>query len=457
MIKRLLNGKNFILGILMIVMGYLLPLLFEFLLINMIVDIRKAVVLGDSGHLILTAALWSFFIMVQNTLIFSGIIILTHRFVTEVINFKWIFILVYLLIHALVLVAIDQYSFLPVEFVSTILAGLLSLVLISLFSGESYHPERNIIISVQVFFAFQWMNVMPVFTSLGFGITDIPASIKSASIYLGSTSIISFISLTFIITFFLSITMTLFLFATHDRNIAIAKENYEKELALDSIQQKAIQNRVYEEIHSITHDLKTPLVTIRGLNSLISITNDQSKLFEYTERIDNAVTKMTDMISGFLYESSKQVVTTEDIIDYVRAQLPIEDEKLRMEFSLEEDLPAIYINKIRVSRALINILENAINVPTKHATKVIQMHVYRIDKDLAIDITDNGIGITKSRMTKIWEIGYSTKKSTGLGLAFGKKVIEDNGGSISIESTVNLGTTVRIVLPDETYVDREED
>lgn len=456
MVKWMLKQKNFILGIFLIMLGYYLPYIFEVFLVNMIVDIRKAIVLGDSGHLILTAALWSFFIMLQNTLIFNGIIIFSHKLITRLIPFKWVFVLFYMFVYSFVLIAVNQYSFLPVEFIPSLLAGFITLILISLFAGEGNHTERNIIISVQMFFAIQWINVMPVSSIIGFGTTDILASIKIASIYLGSIPIINFISLTFLATFFLSITMTLFLFATHDRNILIAKESYEKELALDFIHQKAVQNRVYEEVHSITHDLKTPLVTIRGLNSLISMTKDQKKLQEYTERIDNAVTKMTDMISGFLYESSKKIVTTEAVIDYVRAQLPTEDETLKMYFNLEKNLPELYINKIRVSRALINILENAMNVPTKYNLKKITVDVYKIDKELAIDIKDNGVGIPKEQMNKIWQIGYSTKKSTGIGLAFGKKVIEDNGGTIDIDSTVNIGTRVRITLPDEAYVDREE-
>lgn len=456
MMKILLKNKKTIIGMILLVFGYYLPELFDFFIINMIVDIRKAIVSGDSGHLVLTGALWSFFLMLQHVLLLNGIIIMTNQLARRLSGNKGMFILIYMLLYGFVLLCIDQYSFLPVAFIPSLFAGLIALILISVFASKGDHIERNIMISVQVFFVFEWINIMPLFSGYGFHTTDIPMSIKVAAVYLGSTSVIDFIGLVFLCTFALSTIMTTFLFSTHDRNVAIAMENYEKELALDSIRQKAVQNRMYEEINSITHDLKTPLVTIRGLNSLISLSDDLSKKNEYTERIDNAVTKMTDMISGFLYESSKQVVSTESIIDYVRAQIPVEDEKLKVSFNLEGELPGLYINKVRVSRALINIIENAMSVPTTNAVKKVIINVYSVERYVIIEITDNGVGIPESQMNKVWNVGFSTKESTGLGLAFGKKVIEDNEGTIEIKSIVSVGTTVRITLPDEASANREE-
>ena len=123
---------------------------------------------------------------------------------------------------------------------------------------------------------------------------------------------------------------------------------------------KVLENRIYQEVNSLVHDLKTPLVTIRGLNSLMLFENAGKKRKEYSERIENSVTKMSDMISGFLFENSRQRLKLTELINYVRAQLPLENERIRFSINIEEELPDIYINKIRIARALINILENAI-------------------------------------------------------------------------------------------------
>lgn len=208
-----------------------------------------------------------------------------------------------------------------------------------------------------------------------------------------------------------------------------------------------MENRVYQEVNSLVHDLKTPLVTIRGLNSLLFSERGNSKQEEYCERIESSVTKMSEMISGFLYEYSRQKLKAEDLVNYIRAQLPLEDEKVRFSISIEQGLQDIYINKIRIARAVINILENAIVAPCVYPYKLIDFDVKSADKGINIIIRDNGVGIEKANLIKIWEVGYSTNNTSGLGLPFAKRIIEDNAGTIEIMSQHDSGTTVTIYLP----------
>jgi signal transduction histidine kinase len=210
---------------------------------------------------------------------------------------------------------------------------------------------------------------------------------------------------------------------------------------------KALENRVYQEVKSLVHDLKTPLVTIRGLNSLLPSANGQAKLEEYSERIENSVMRMSEMISSFLYESSRQRLKVMELITYIRAQLPLEDEKIKFDISIEENLPDIYINKIRIARAVINILENAIIVPYEHPFKLIKLEVKAAERGIYIVVQDNGIGIKEADIQRIWEVGYSTNNTSGLGLPFAKGIFEDNDGTIEVSSQVNIGTAVTIFLP----------
>jgi signal transduction histidine kinase len=229
----------------------------------------------------------------------------------------------------------------------------------------------------------------------------------------------------------------------------MVRENYEKESKIRNMRMKALEDRVYQEVKSLVHDLKTPLVTIRGLNSLIVTTKDEGKLMEYSERIESSVTKMSEMISSFLYENSRQELEAADLISYIRAQLPLEDERIRFEFVLEQGLPKIFVNKIRIARAVINILENAIVVPCRQPYKMINVSVIPEEKGIEIIIKDNGTGIREEDLPRIWEAGYSTNNTSGLGLPFAKGIIEGNGGTIDIKSQVDIGTTVMIFLPRE--------
>jgi len=225
------------------------------------------------------------------------------------------------------------------------------------------------------------------------------------------------------------------------------RENYEKETEIRNMRTEALENRVYQEVKSLVHDLKTPLVTIRGLNSLMLSSNGHEKLSEYGNRIENSVTKMSEMISGYLYESSRQKIKTIELINFIRAQLPLEDERIKFVIDIQDELPDIYVNKIRIARAVINILENAIIVPHKQLYKLINVTIKTVEKGIKIIVRDNGIGIGDLEMERIWEIGYSSNNTSGMGLPFAKRVIEDNMGTIEIASQLDEGTTVTVFLP----------
>ncbi|HOH89655.1 MAG TPA: HAMP domain-containing sensor histidine kinase [Bacillota bacterium] len=441
-------------GVLLIITGMLFPVFFQNTWFNTIMKIREAITTGDSGHLILASASLNSLCSIQSTLLYMGSILLIFN--TKLSSrLKSIDVFLVSLVSIVFLHWMDSLIFeIPWEPVSTLLALIISLFLFEKLFVETYNFIQVFIVSVQVFFAFQWLNIMPYFSSYRFGRSDVPYSVKISGIYLNADTVLNFAGFAFFIPFIISAFITATLFISYSRNIHMMRENHIKENEIRDMRAKALENQIYQEVKSLVHDLKTPLVTIRGLNSLMVSENANGKLAEYSERIENSVAKMSDMISSFLYEYSRQKLKASDLISYIRAQLPLEDEKIRFSISIEEDLPDIYINKIRIARAVINVLENAIVVPCKHSYKMINFDVRRAEKGINIIIKDNGIGIDESNLTKIWEIGYSTNNTSGLGLPFAKRIIEDNAGTIEVGSQRDFGTTVTIFLPS---VDNFED
>ncbi|HWP52132.1 MAG TPA: ATP-binding protein, partial [Clostridia bacterium] len=67
---------------------------------------------------------------------------------------------------------------------------------------------------------------------------------------------------------------------------------------------------------------------------------------------------------------------------------------------------------------------------------------------ICFTVRDNGKGMTRQQLNSIWENGYSTRNSNGLGLSFVKKVVTDCGGFIDIESKPDSGTTVTLMMPE---------
>lgn len=431
----------------LLILTYLIPVTTDFVWIDIVAKIREAINSGDSGPLIMSSAIYSIVYTIQNVVTFLAVFSLTLSFnrykkISFFVNSG-----VTLVSFAFINHTINTWQLIPWESFSSILSAITVLLLIKNSFHLSNNFYRTVVIATMVFFAFQWLNIMPLFSNGQFGTTDIPVSIKITSQYLQSDAVLNFVGLAFFIPLFLSALITSTLFVSFDKNIAIAHENHAKEIALESIRATALEQRVYLEINSIAHDLKTPLVTIRGLNSLLTLSQDSDKTMIYSEKIDSAVEKMSDMISAFLYDTSKQKMSVVDLVDYMRAQIPIDDDYLRVTTQFESDLPGIYINKIRVSRAMINIVENAIRVPSLSSTKEIEINSTHEAGYVCIEIIDNGTGIPREKLKEIWNMGYSDYNSTGLGLFFVKKIIEENGGTVSIQSVVGTGTTVQMRFP----------
>ena len=105
----------------------------------------------------------------------------------------------------------------------------------------------------------------------------------------------------------------------------------------------------------------------------------------------------------------------------------------------------ISCNKIRLTRAIVNLLDNA-RYAVDPKTGKIQLNAEEKDGKIVISVRDNGCGMTLERLSHIYEVGYSGRGSSGMGLAFVKQVVEHIGGTLSIASWPGEGTLAVITL-----------
>ena len=104
---------------------------------------------------------------------------------------------------------------------------------------------------------------------------------------------------------------------------------------------------------------------------------------------------------------------------------------------------------LQINRAIQNVVINAVQACAENKGSV---KITCTEKDFYVDlrVEDNGAGMTKEQMAKIFDPYFTTKQGksgTGLGLYITKKVIDDHNGSIKVDSTPNVGTTFVIRLP----------
>jgi signal transduction histidine kinase len=131
----------------------------------------------------------------------------------------------------------------------------------------------------------------------------------------------------------------------------------------------------------------------------------------------------------------------------------IEAKKATFHLDLEAQLPWIQADPQGVHRCLLNLLTNAIDAIEEDRGEV-RLATHVAGESILICVEDNGVGVPSEARQQIFEVFYSTKgnRGTGLGLAVTKKIVEEHGGRIAVESAPGQGSrfTIRLPLPDKT-------
>ena len=199
------------------------------------------------------------------------------------------------------------------------------------------------------------------------------------------------------------------------------------------------------EAQSLVHDLKSPLTTVQGLISLAEMMEENPLIREYFAKITRALSNMSVMISEILYENRKKPLNMDDLFHDVLAQVSIMIPAEMIRYENECPEAQILGNRIRLVRAVINLINNAYAAVDKKKGRI-DLIVGRRNGGIEIMVQDNGSGMTEQERVQAFELGYSGAGSSGLGLAFTRQVITAHGGTIGIESEKNRYTRVKILL-----------
>ena len=296
--------------------------------------------------------------------------------------------------------------------------------------------------------SIQCLDVIPVLSEYGFGRGEISIDVKKAAEFMGEEWLLTVFACSICIAFFYASMMQVqLLYKEHKLKIS-NERRLQVEKELHYTQMDALKMRNASEVQSLVHDLKSPLTTIQGLISLAEIMEKDELMREYFQKISSSLTSMSMMISEILYENRRTPLKTSELMQMVLAQISILVPNGMLEY--ENNCPEAVLrgNKIRLSRAVINLITNSYNAVDKKNGRL-KITVGNEDGMIHITICDNGPGIPPEVMEHIWEIGYSGRQSTGLGLAFAKQVVENHGGSIRIESEKDYGTRAVVCLKEE--------
>jgi nitrogen fixation/metabolism regulation signal transduction histidine kinase len=204
----------------------------------------------------------------------------------------------------------------------------------------------------------------------------------------------------------------------------------------------------------LAHEIKNPLTPIR-----LSLERLEMKYASKSKDLDDVFSNVTKVIheeinnlQTFASEFSKFAKLPEAVMKHynVNKQLaeictPYQTE-LIIHLKLDEELPSIFADRIQVKQVLENLIQNSINAAKNDF--IIQINTAFTDSQINISIQDNGHGIEVKDISEIFN-PYFTKSrgGTGLGLAIVKRIIENHGGTINVESEIDIGTTFNLSFP----------
>jgi len=200
---------------------------------------------------------------------------------------------------------------------------------------------------------------------------------------------------------------------------------------------------------AVAHEIRNPLSIIKGANTLINkkYASEKDELFTY---IPDELDRLNKLIEDFLIfarsrEPQYQDVRVDDLISRVKLGF-LDFQKFTIQTEIKSDIEQIETDPDMLEQILLNVIQNSFQATNgKGEVRIIIQRQGRFAKFV---ISDNGTGIDDEILLKIFEPFYSTReKGSGLGLAISKQICEQLGGSISMSSRENQGTTLTILIP----------
>lgn len=240
------------------------------------------------------------------------------------------------------------------------------------------------------------------------------------------------------------------------QDISIQKEN-ERKLKESLIAVEKANKELDQFAYIVSHDLKAPLRAINNLSEWII-----EDLGEVPEEVENhirlmrgRVNRMENLINGILEYSrvgrqkiEKSSVSVRDLVKDVIDNLAVTD---RIAFHVEQGLPVLETEQITLQQVFSNLISNAVKYHDKPKGNV-EIRCFENDNMVEFMVKDDGPGIPEEYHEKIFGIfqtieARDTVESTGIGLSIVKKIIEEKGGKIWIESKEGKGTTFHFTWP----------
>jgi len=219
-------------------------------------------------------------------------------------------------------------------------------------------------------------------------------------------------------------------------------------------------------VANVSHELRTPLSILRGyIETLLDNPKTSREEFSRILGVMERHSKRLDLLAEDLLTLAQLESANPDLQlgkvdlstffgEIIRDwEKKLANKHLNMIADVAPELPSICADRARLQEALYNLLDNAVKYSCEHGEITLQAR--QRDQQVVLSVGDNGIGISKEDLPRVFERFYRVDKArtaenirgTGLGLAIVKHIAQLHGGHVEAESELGKGTTIRMVLP----------
>ena len=234
----------------------------------------------------------------------------------------------------------------------------------------------------------------------------------------------------------------------------------------DITERQKMENMQTDFVANVSHELKTPLTTIKSYTETLldgAVASEETAK-DFLTMIDTETDRMNRLVKELLqlsrldYKKEKWFKKEINLISLLKTSVSgvelsakAKSQHLNRIFNDDDDIRVV-VDKDGIMQVILNILSNAI-IYTQEGGRI-DIDAFTDNRKACIVVSDNGIGIPESDISRVFERFFRVDKArsreqggTGLGLAISKQIVEEHDGSIELQSREGRGTTVTVLLP----------
>jgi len=241
------------------------------------------------------------------------------------------------------------------------------------------------------------------------------------------------------------------------------QESIRREQQILSTELEARNAELERFVYTVSHDLRTPLISIKGLIGLLQKdieSNDTGNIESDMEKINKAADTMGDLLSGLLELSRIGRIINPPEFGSLTSLVKKAAENIQekcfeagIELKIYDDMPTYWGDSLRLLEVFQNLIENAVKFMGDQPSPCIEISAQTNGEMIICNVKDNGIGIEPvyhDRIFNLFERLDPKVEGTGIGMTLVKRIIEAHGGTITVESDGDQqGCSIVFTLPEK--------